>query len=291
MAPTALEPEAPASGESYLALPKASASCSRFALLIVVLLGSVASAPATEPHVVEELTFRVDPAAREVFRQHDAAIWTAVLEKQPGFLDKEIWLSSEAADEVKLVIRWRSRKDWNAVPKAVLAETDKRFRAAMGDADWAMVRGRAFRAVAPTEAAAGVSIDGLLNREALLSAVEVGVAKDPVYFRPKRYLAVPIHQAVETLVPTDAHPASLEVVFDCTDDYHSRMPLADFLAGDPWLAFRDLDAPDGQAWFKNPKGPPPKKMGRACIVWRGAERPDSLAWPYAVERIRLLPAK
>lgn len=280
------ESQALASGESPTALPEAIAYGWRFALLMVVLLGSVAPAPGIEPHVVEELTFRVDPAAREVFRQHDAAIWTAVLEEQPGFLDKEIWLSSEAADEVKLIIRWRGRRDWNAVPKAVLAETDERFRTAMGDADWAMIRGRAYRAVTPADAE-GVSIDALLGRDALLSAAEVVVPQDPVYFSEKRYLAVPIHQAVETLVPTDADPESLEVVFACTDDYHSRMPLIDFLAGDPWLAFRDLDAPDGAAWFANPKGPPPEKMGRAYVVWRGADRPDSLTWPYAVERIRV----
>lgn len=262
--------------------PEASTRRSGFTALGLWLLCTPSLA---QPHTVEELTFRVARADQSEFLKQDAAIWTPVLAAQAGYLGKETWLASDPPDEIKLVIRWRTRRDWDAVPKPLLAQTDARFKSALGDADWSLIRVRAFRSHDPADTEPGVSIDSLLNREALLSATEVGVAKDPVYFRPKRYLAVPIREAIERLVPKGTDPASLEVVFDCTDGYHSRMSLEDVLTGEPWLAFRDLDAPDGRVWFKNPKGPPPRKMGRAYVVWRNADNPAELTWPYAVERI------
>lgn len=149
-------------------------------------------------------------------------------------------------------------------------------------------------AVAPAETAAGdergaLAIDDLLSVERLVAAEVVAVSSDPVYFRAKRYLAFPVRDDVAELAGrVDAGPGA-EVVFDCTDGYRSRMPLEAFLSERAWLAFRDLDAPSGGQWGTYGAGPPAAKMGRCYIVWPDAERPEALTWPYAVERIRVVP--
>lgn len=258
--------------------------------LVVSLLVSCCSSAlpsfcrAAEPHVVEELTFRVDAAEHDAFLDRDAATWTAALGEHPGFLAKETWLDA-GRDEVKLVIRWRSKRDWHAVPQPLLQATDRRFRDAMGTTDWKMTSSRAYNVVVPANQADYVNIDALLTADRLRLAIVVEIAKDPVYFQAKRYLAVPIKEAIAALA---LRVAGDEIVFECVDDYASRMPLADFLAGDPWLAFRDLDAADGEAWIRRPKAPSPEKMGKAYVVWRNAKNPGKLTWPYAIERIRVV---
>jgi uncharacterized protein (TIGR03792 family) len=84
--------------------------------------------------VIEQLTFTVPPALRPRFLALDAEVWTATLAAQPGFLGKEVWVEHDAPDRLHLVIRWTSRAAWKAVPAALLADTDRRFAAALGQA-------------------------------------------------------------------------------------------------------------------------------------------------------------
>jgi uncharacterized protein (TIGR03792 family) len=83
--------------------------------------------------VIEWLKFTVTPELREQFVQKDAEIWTAVLASYPGFLNKEVWISSDRLEEVVAVIRWESLEQWQAIPAEVLEQTEARFAAAMGD--------------------------------------------------------------------------------------------------------------------------------------------------------------
>jgi uncharacterized protein (TIGR03792 family) len=82
--------------------------------------------------VIEWLKFTVSSELREQFVQKDADIWTPVLAAYPGFLSKEVWISPERLDEVIAVIRWQSLEQWQAIPTAVLDETEALFLAAMG---------------------------------------------------------------------------------------------------------------------------------------------------------------
>lgn len=82
--------------------------------------------------IIEQLTFRVPVALRPRYLDLDARIWTATLAAQPGYLGKEAWVEAADPEVLHLIIRWRSRADWHAVPKALLAETDRRFAAALG---------------------------------------------------------------------------------------------------------------------------------------------------------------
>jgi uncharacterized protein (TIGR03792 family) len=82
--------------------------------------------------VIERLAFRVPIALQPRYLALDAEIWTAALAAQPGFLGKEYWAEAADPDVLHLVIRWASHDDWHAVPKPLLADTDRRFNAALG---------------------------------------------------------------------------------------------------------------------------------------------------------------
>ncbi|NJO80861.1 MAG: TIGR03792 family protein [Cyanobacteria bacterium RM1_2_2] len=83
--------------------------------------------------VIEWLKVRVEPELREQYVQKDAAIWTTALSKYPGFLSKEVWISSDNLAEVVLVIHWESFEQWQAIPAAALEQIEAEFRRAMGD--------------------------------------------------------------------------------------------------------------------------------------------------------------
>jgi uncharacterized protein (TIGR03792 family) len=82
--------------------------------------------------VIEYLTYQVAEADQPRFIRDDAAIWTAALSTQPGYLGKEIWRDVTRPDHLCLVIRWDSREAWHAVPRALLDATNARFQATFG---------------------------------------------------------------------------------------------------------------------------------------------------------------
>lgn len=72
--------------------------------------------------VIEWQRVRVPPEKRDLYVEKDAEIWTSALREQEGFLGKEVWLGEDGS-EVVLLIRWRSREDWERMPGVVeLAE-------------------------------------------------------------------------------------------------------------------------------------------------------------------------
>ena len=83
--------------------------------------------------VIEWLKFKVDPHSRETFIQKDAQIWTPVLASYSGFLGKEVWIDPQAVGEVILIIRWKTRQQWKAIPQDVLAATEQKFAEQVGD--------------------------------------------------------------------------------------------------------------------------------------------------------------
>ena len=91
--------------------------------------------------VVEWQRVRVRPEERDRYVEKDAEIWTAALRGQEGFLDKEVLLGEDGS-EVVLLIRWRSREDWEAMPGELLEELEERFRTEAPE--WEMVECRAY---------------------------------------------------------------------------------------------------------------------------------------------------
>ena len=84
--------------------------------------------------VVEWLKVRVPHEQQAAYLEADARIWTSVLARQPGFLEKHVWRDADDPDAVILVIHWRTLAQWKTVPGDVLADCEKRFQAALGQA-------------------------------------------------------------------------------------------------------------------------------------------------------------
>lgn len=82
--------------------------------------------------VIEWLEFRVPTEYRERYVQVDDQVWTPALRQYPGFISKETWLDAEDPELVVLMIRWRSREEWDAIPDAALAKIEQAFDAALG---------------------------------------------------------------------------------------------------------------------------------------------------------------
>jgi uncharacterized protein (TIGR03792 family) len=77
--------------------------------------------------VVEELRFRPAAEDLEQFLLRDHEVWTRFLTAQPGFVRKQVWLSTDRS-EVVMQIWWEDLESW----KAVLPETVATIEEAMG---------------------------------------------------------------------------------------------------------------------------------------------------------------
>ena len=78
--------------------------------------------------VVEFLTFDVPVDERAEWLVHEERHWSRFLERQPGFVRKEIWSDADVDERVHAVIWWASLEQWQAIPADELAEV----AAAMG---------------------------------------------------------------------------------------------------------------------------------------------------------------
>ena len=95
--------------------------------------------------VIEWQRLQVRSDVLELFLRKDAEIWTEALAGEPGFLGKEIWLD-EAAQEVILVIRWRSEEEWQGMPAERLAEVEQRFRSEVQEG-FELLESRSYRSI------------------------------------------------------------------------------------------------------------------------------------------------
>jgi uncharacterized protein (TIGR03792 family) len=83
--------------------------------------------------VVEFLTFLVPRSERALWLDIEEQHWSRFLERQPGFVRKEIWVpevelnadeSPEASLKVHAVIWWESLEQWRAIPAEQLAAVE-----------------------------------------------------------------------------------------------------------------------------------------------------------------------
>lgn len=79
--------------------------------------------------VVEFLTFHVPVDQVDEWLEADARHWTRFLERQPGFLGKEMWRPADRHDVVHAVIWWATIEQWKAIPHDELAAVNE----AMGE--------------------------------------------------------------------------------------------------------------------------------------------------------------
>jgi len=89
--------------------------------------------------VIEWLKFTVSPDQREKFIRKDEEIWTASLQKSPGFLGKEVWINPNTPSEVIFVIHWATREAWKAIPVSELENTERQFAKAFGEHTYKLI--------------------------------------------------------------------------------------------------------------------------------------------------------
>lgn len=258
--------------------------------LALLLLPPHSFSQETQDCIVEELVFRVPSEHVAEFVRLDAKIWTKTLSEQPGLLSKVVWTSRKRPDEVRLIVRWKSKQDWSRVPKQLLEETEKKFRKAMDDKEYRLVEVNAIqqRWIAPDVAGSQVMSLMDADQDWQDTGIEISVEFDLVYRKAKRYLAVSLQRVLENSFDLeDIDGQSAQLVFECNDGYLKTMPLAKALAADGWIAVADLDAPADKQWLDIGGR---KSPGPYYVVWRGVTRGNAakFPWPYAVERLRIV---
>jgi uncharacterized protein (TIGR03792 family) len=67
--------------------------------------------------VVEFLTFTVPVHELDRWLVIEREHWTRFLERQDGFVRKEMWRSQEDPTSVHAVIWWQSMEQWKAIPQ------------------------------------------------------------------------------------------------------------------------------------------------------------------------------
>ncbi len=71
--------------------------------------------------VIEMLTFDIDPADQADWLPIEEANWSRFLERQDGFVRKEMWRSADDPGKVHAVIWWESMKQWKSISQSDLA--------------------------------------------------------------------------------------------------------------------------------------------------------------------------
>lgn len=75
-------------------------------------------------HVVEFLTFTVQPADQAAWISADERVWTSFLRRQRGFVSKQVWTDRSDPHLVHAVITWADEESWKSIPADELARTD-----------------------------------------------------------------------------------------------------------------------------------------------------------------------
>ena len=76
--------------------------------------------------VVEHLRVKVPADAVDDWLQAEQGSWEPWLAQQPGFLDRQL-LWDPDREEGTLLIHWRSREAWKAIPEAEIEAVQERF--------------------------------------------------------------------------------------------------------------------------------------------------------------------
>jgi len=117
--------------------PRLATLLASLCLFTLVLVGLPATAPAATPAtlpqtqgpVVEHLRVKVPAEARGAWLQAEEESWEPWLRRQDGFLGRELLWDAER-EEGLLLIRWRGRRQWLAIPASEIEAVQRRFEVA-----------------------------------------------------------------------------------------------------------------------------------------------------------------
>ncbi|QNI44555.1 antibiotic biosynthesis monooxygenase-like domain containing protein [Synechococcus sp. WH 8101] len=76
--------------------------------------------------VIEHLKVKVPEAARQAWLEAERGSWEPWLARQQGFLGRDLLWNPET-EEGTLLIRWRSREAWKAIPEQEVDAVQQRF--------------------------------------------------------------------------------------------------------------------------------------------------------------------
>lgn len=74
--------------------------------------------------VIEYLTFVIDPTELAEWLPIEEQTWSRFLERQPGFVSKQMWVERDRPNEVHAVITWQDDASWQAISQDELAAVD-----------------------------------------------------------------------------------------------------------------------------------------------------------------------
>ncbi len=74
--------------------------------------------------VIEFLTFSVHPDERAAWMEVEEQAWSRFLERQPGFVRKQLWIDVDDPGCVHAMIEWESMDAWTAIPHHELEAVD-----------------------------------------------------------------------------------------------------------------------------------------------------------------------
>jgi len=117
-------------------------------------------------------------------------------------------------------------------------------------------------------------------------ATTINVNYDHSLKKAKQYEAYPFQPVWDYLIKQyDLDTATAQVVFECKDGYLASNTLAElYQAGGGYLAFRDLEASEGEMWPTKIE----EKFSPYYFVWKDIPKGDhQLVWPYGLVKLRL----
>ena len=115
----------------------------RFGVLLACLAGllllfpwradAADRSPVQQPVTVEMLQLAVPVSLRPAWLKAEAEVWEPWLEQQPAYLGRDLYWDPQQ-EQAQVLIRWRSRKEWKAIPDAQVAAVQARFVEAINQA-------------------------------------------------------------------------------------------------------------------------------------------------------------
>ncbi|AWG22153.1 hypothetical protein FFWV33_11835 [Flavobacterium faecale] len=117
----------------------------------------------------------------------------------------------------------------------------------------------------------------------------ITIVEDPVYHKTKRYKAVnALHLLQNELELSKIDSKNTKIVFECKDGYQPEMPLDLFLKAKPFIAYQDVDAPEGKKWETINKNGNEMDAAPFYLVYPAVSPKDSqYKWPYNLVKIKL----
>ena len=119
----------------------------------------------------------------------------------------------------------------------------------------------------------------------------VTVINDPVYHKTKKYHAVnAIKLLKEEIDLSKIDIKNTIIIFECIDGYKPEMSLELFLKANPYLAFKDVDAPKGSNWQRIIKNGNEMNAAPFYLVYTSSESTNNeeYKWPYNVIKFQLV---